>query len=181
MGVTFLTIPKVILMLRSMRSLISRALSVLSGTWTEIIIILIFVSDIFYHLPIIHLSGSLDIYFSIYLCLYLNLCVSIYLHHLSISIYISLYQSIYQSVYLSIYNFYCTYFIQTFGQCESSGHVIINEIPLMQGVIREKGIEHIDIFLLKSMLSLDTVDLKNITHSEIASPSLMSYEGQRIH
>lgn len=31
------------------------------------------------------------------------------------------------------------------------------------------------------MLSLDTVDLKNITHSEIASPSLMSYEGQRIH
>lgn len=31
------------------------------------------------------------------------------------------------------------------------------------------------------MLSLDTVDLKNITHSEIDSPSLMSYQGQIIH
>lgn len=31
------------------------------------------------------------------------------------------------------------------------------------------------------MLSLDTVDLKNITHSEIVSPSLMSYQHQIIH
>lgn len=30
------------------------------------------------------------------------------------------------------------------------------------------------------MLFLDTGDLKNVTHSEVVSPSLMSYEGQII-